>query len=78
MIPSLAQLIKEPALLEAAVEVSDAAQNPVLLRRRPVAEAPIQPLAWELPYATGAALKRKKIHKVTEIKYDVIKKCSKA
>ena len=22
--------------------------------------APIQPLAWELPYATGAALKRKK------------------
>ena len=25
-----------------------------------VAMAPIQPLAWELPYAAGAALKRKK------------------
>ena len=27
---------------------------------RAVAAAPIQPLAWELPYAPGAALKRKK------------------
>ena len=27
---------------------------------RPAATAPIQPLAWELPYATGAAQKRKK------------------
>ena len=25
---------------------------------RTVATAPIQPLAWELPYAVGAALKR--------------------
>ena len=25
---------------------------------RPVAVAPIQPLAWELPHAVGAALKR--------------------
>ena len=25
------------------------------LWRRPVATAPIRPLAWELPYATGAA-----------------------
>jgi len=25
------------------------------LRRRPVATAPIQPLAWEPPYAAGAA-----------------------
>jgi len=29
------------------------------LRRRPVASILIQPLAWELPYATGVALKRK-------------------
>ena len=28
-----------------------------LLRHRPAAVAPIQPLAWENPYATGAALK---------------------
>lgn len=27
---------------------------------RPVAAAPIQPLAWELPYAVGAALIKKK------------------
>ena len=27
---------------------------------RPTAVAPIRPLAWELPYAVGAALKRKK------------------
>ena len=25
-----------------------------------VAEAPIQPLAWELPYAAGIAVKKKK------------------
>ena len=27
---------------------------------RPAATAPIQPLAWETPYASGAALKKKK------------------
>ena len=27
---------------------------------RPVVAAPIQPLAWEPPYAAGAALKREK------------------
>ena len=32
------------------------------LWRRPVATVPIQPLAWESPYATGTALK---IHKQT-------------
>ena len=30
------------------------------LWRRPVATAPIQPLAWEPPYATGTALKKTK------------------
>ena len=36
--------------------------DPVLLWlwRRPVATAPISPLAWEPPYAAGVALKRKK------------------
>ena len=28
-------------------------------RHRPAAVAPVQPLAWELPYAAGAALKSK-------------------
>ena len=30
------------------------------LWRRPAAVAPIRPLAWEPPYATGAALKKEK------------------
>ena len=30
------------------------------LWRRPVATAPTEPLAWELPYAKGASLKRRK------------------
>ena len=29
-------------------------------RHRPVGIAPIRPLAWEPPYATGVALKRRK------------------
>ena len=33
------------------------------LWHRPAATVLIQPLAWELPYATGAALKRQKTKK---------------
>ena len=33
------------------------------LWRRAAAVAPIQPLGWELPYAAGAALKRKEKRK---------------
>ena len=33
---------------------------------RPAAAAQIQSLAWELPYAVGAALKKKKKKKVIE------------
>ena len=34
---------------------------------RPAAAAPVQPVAWERPYATGAALKRpKKTKKVID------------
>ena len=36
--------------------------DPALLWHRPVAVAPIRPLAWELSYTTGAALKNKKIY----------------
>ena len=42
LIPGLAQWLKDPAWLW----------------RRPAATAPIRPLAWELPYAVGAALKK--------------------
>ena len=45
-IPGLAQWVKDRALL--------------WLWHRLAAAAPIQPLAWELPYATGVALKRQK------------------
>ena len=45
-IPGLGQWVKDPALLR--------------LLCRPGAEAPIQPLAWEFPYATSVALKKKK------------------
>ena len=45
-IPGLAQWVKDPVLLQAVVQV--------------VVVAPIQTLAWELPYAAGVALKRKK------------------
>ena len=40
LIPGLTQWVKDPALW---------------LWRRPVATAPIRPLAWEPPYAAGAA-----------------------
>ena len=35
------------------------------LWRRPAAAAPIQPLAWERPYAESVALKKKKKRKKT-------------
>ena len=41
--------------------------DPVLLWCRLAAVAPIQPLAWELPYTVGAALKKK----VTKIRENV-------
>ena len=44
-IPDLAQWVNDPALLR--------------LWWRPAAAAPIQPLAWEPPYAAYAALKSK-------------------
>ena len=46
LIPGLAQWAKDPALL--------------WLWCRPAVTALIHPLAWELPYARGAALKGKK------------------
>ena len=45
-IPGLSQWVKDPALL--------------WLWCRLAATAPNRPLAWELPYAPGAALKRQK------------------
>ena len=36
--------------------------DPELLWCRPAATAPIRPVAWEPPYATGVALKRKEAY----------------
>ena len=45
-IPGLAEWVKHPCCCGC--------------RRRPAATTPSQPLALEIPYATGVALKRKK------------------
>ena len=52
-IPGLTQWVRDLALL--------------LLWHRPTATVPIWPLAWNLPYAMGAALKRKKIKNIYKI-----------
>ena len=46
LIPGLAQWVKDLVLL--------------CLWHRPVATAPIRPLAWDPPYAMGVALKKQK------------------
>ena len=57
-IPSPTQRVKDPALPQAVVQIADLSL--LWLWRRLAAAAPIQPLALELTYATGVALKRKK------------------
>ena len=56
-IPGLAQWVKELALPWVVVKVADEAQILCFcgLWRRPGAPALIRPLAWEPPYAVGAA-----------------------
>ena len=53
-IPGLAQWVRDPALL--------------WLWCRPAAVAPIQPLAWEPPYAVDTALKSKNKNKTNQKK----------
>ena len=57
-IPGFAQWVKDP-------EIADTAWILRLLWfwHRPVATAPIRPLAWEPPYAMGAALEKAKRQK---------------
>ena len=40
--------------------------DPTWLWRRPASVAPIRPLAWEPPYATGVGLKKKNKNKTLE------------
>ena len=77
-IPGFAQWVKDPELLQTGVGRRHG-RDPVLLRlwRRLVAAAPIQPLAWEPPYAASAALKSKKRrNKHTKTRYKLVKPCS--
>ena len=54
-IPGLARWVKDLALL--------------WLWHRPVATALVRPLAWEPPYAAGAALEKTKKKKILEFKF---------
>ena len=61
-IPGLAQWIKDPAF---AINCGVGCRHGLdlvlpWLWYRPAAAALIQPLAWEIPYAVGVALKSKK------------------
>ena len=65
MITGLARWVKDLALLQVAASYSisqGCGSDLVLLWLWlwPAAAAPIGPLAWELPYAMGVALKKKK------------------
>ena len=62
-IPGLAQWVKGPGVAVSCGEGGRCSSDLMLLwlwlhSYWLAAVAPIQPLAWELPYATGAALKR--------------------
>ena len=60
-IPGLAQCVKKGVAVSWGVGCRRGSDLAWLwLWRRPAAPAPIQHLAWEPPYASGAALKRKK------------------
>ena len=61
-IPGLAQWVADPALPRAVVVGHRHGSDLALLGlwHRPAAVALIGPLAWEPPYAAGAALKRPK------------------
>ena len=63
-IPCPAQWVKDPALPQLGLGCDCGPHLALLwLWRRAAATALIRPLAWELPYCTSAALKRKKKNK---------------
>ena len=65
-IPGLAPWVNGSGIAVSCGAGHSHGSDPVLLWLwcRPAATAPIQPLAWEPPYAVHAALKRQKIKKI--------------
>ena len=65
-VPALAQWVKDPAVAVSCGVGCRRGSDPALLWlwRRPVATAPIGPLAWEPPYASGAVLEKDKKIKI--------------
>ena len=59
-IPGPTQWVKGPGAAVSCGVGQRHRSDPVLLWRRPAATDPIGPLAWELPDASGAALKSQK------------------
>jgi len=66
LIPGLAQWVKDTALLQVEMKVADTTRMLPWLWYKPAAAALIWPQAWELAYATGAALKRPKNKKAKQ------------
>ena len=64
-IPALAQWVKGSCIAVSCGVGCRCGSDPTLLWlwRRPVATAPIRPLAWEPPYASEAAQEKVKTHK---------------
>ena len=62
LIPGLAQWVNDSGVAVSCGVGHRRGSDPKLLwlRHTPVAATPIRPLAWEPPYAAGAALKRQK------------------
>ena len=69
-IPGLTQWVKLLGLPQAAAQITDVAQIQLWLQLwcRHAAEAPIQPLAWEFPYAAHMAIKKKNLQRYSYFK----------
>ena len=67
-IPGLAQWVRDPALPCGVGRICGSDPTLLWLWCRPVATAPIGPLAWEHPYAAGAAQEIAKKRKRKKIK----------
>ena len=66
-IPGLAQWVKDPGVVLSCGVGRRHGSDPALLWCRLAAIAPIRLLAWEPPYAAGAALERKKKKKIHSV-----------